>query len=351
MSAIPTPIALDMLTNAVSRQTAGSATATALAPAFETRIVVLAQGAQFVDPPDSEDYPPTYLRSRGLDIVDLAPNTFLFSSTDQLVNYILFITTDRMVFREALGTENIQVIYGGHARHGQGPCFHATEDPGEWWNDGDCVDNGIFRMGYPYIAIPVSDVLEHYYYANPATTADPKPARDKTLLHPKLMQHYRAITQFALNDLCSDPAEVGVLQDLLPFGPYWGLDCIGDSGHYERHLLMKSGWEYTTTAPVDLAATPLACHVFCYFGCSTLIHSQKIVRHLRGWAKDGDNRLAYWTDAAAPPRILVPVWLFHLFSYPKESGFLDWEPSTEYARKKTNREMPSIVPGLRFGVI
>lgn len=342
MSELPDFIPATLPSSAVSRQNPDSTTATALAPACETRVVVLAMGAQFVFQEADAGYAVNQLQTRGLAMTKLADCTYSYTNSAQQVTYILFTTTDKRIFKQALQADNIIVVYSGHARHGMGPCFHGQQDaPGDWWYDGDAPDNGIFRMGYPYVAVPISDLLQSQYHARPLTADESKPDRDATNLHPKLMQNYGALRQLNLSDLDANPDNVTLLGGLLPDGPYWGLDCIADSGKQERHLVMHAGWD-------DLSATPFSCRAFVHGGCSTFIHNYPIVRFLDGWKKDGDQKLAYWTTAATPAAWATPLFLFHLFSCQLQSGFGLWEPIFNYAVAKANREAPGNGFSFRF---
>jgi hypothetical protein len=341
MADLPDFIPATLPTNAVSRQNPDADTATGLAPAYEVRVVVLGMGAHFVPDPTSSDFVINQLNQRGLTMANIGDNTYSYSNDSQQVTYILFLTADKSVFEQALATDNLIVAYAGHARHGMGPCFHVEDVPGDWWYDGTDATNGIYKMGYPYIAIPISDLVESQYHARPLTADQDKPPQDSTQLHPKLIQNYGALTQFNLADLDANPDNVTLLTSLLPDGPYWGLDCIADSGRLERHLVMNAGYD-------DLTNAPFACRVFLHLACSTFVHNYKVVRFLEGWKKDGDTKLAYWTTDPAPPIELAPIFLFHLFTCQLESGFGLWEPVFNYAVKKSNREIPA---GFHYKVI
>jgi hypothetical protein len=328
--------------HAVGRQTTDSRSFTALSPAFENRTIVLCQGTQFTTAVDEPEHPKNLLEARGL-VLDRVTDDFYFHTSDvQRVNFFLFIVRTKAAFKQALLIPGLHVIYAGHARHGQGACFHQEGDAaGEWWNNGENDDNGIFRFGYPLIAIPAKDVVEHGYHATmlPATVG--KPSADPSQLHPKLLQNYGAIKPMTIQELISGGTEQARLAELVGgTGPFWGLKCNGDDGVFQPHFMMPCGWENTPVAPMDLGATDIACKVFADFGCSTLIHNAKVVRRLKGFTKEGDDHYAYWTDAAAPPIPLVGFWLFHLFTFPKDNAFLPWEASLEYARGKSNQETP-----------
>jgi hypothetical protein len=157
------------------------------------------------------------------------------------------------------------------------------------------------------------------------------------LLHPHLAANYSAIQQYTVDQLSTDPNQVSVLQTLLPAGPYWGLQCVGDNGKSEIHLIMICGWNGTNITPCDLAGTNLACKVYCDFACSTLIHNYPIIRQQYAWAKNGDDRQCYWTDSPTPPVPATNLWLYNLMNYSQQNDL--WEPSCLYARDQTNAQM------------
>lgn len=337
--------------HSVGRQTTGSSSFTSLSAAFENRTIILCQGTQFTTTLNDAEHPVNLLAARGLTMDRITDDWFFHTSDVQRVNYFLFIVRTKALFKEALLIPGVHVIYGGHARHGQGACFHQEgDDPGDWWNDGENDDNGIFRFGYPFIAIPALDVVAHGYHATMLNASEEKPAADATLLHPKLLQNYGGIRPMTIKELVSDRSNQARLIDLVGGeGPFWGLRCNGDDGVFQPHFVMPCGWTDTGVSPMDLGATDITCKVFADFGCSTLVHNAKVVRRLKGFKKEEDDRYAYWTDSPTPPVSLVGFWLFHLLTYPKDNAFMPWEPSLEYARGMSNRDAPST--GFFFRVI
>ncbi|MGN6368591.1 MAG: hypothetical protein ACTHN5_10050 [Phycisphaerae bacterium] len=335
--------------NAVSRQNADADTSTALTEPMETRFILLAQGTYFNTPTSIDEYPPTAvnaLSNGAVTLTPLADNLFFFISDPQQIVYLLYITNEKSVFYQALATPGIMVIYSGHARHGQGACFHPESTfqeiiPGEWWNDGNGSDNGLLRFGYPYIHLPVSDILECNYHPNPVTTDQDKPPRDSSLLHPHLLQNYHLLRPYTIDELTAHLTDDSAarLPTLLPAGPFWGLNCRGDSGRTEVHLVLNCGWQVTSTSPYDLDGSNLSCRAFCCFACSTLVHNYPIVRRQYGWTKNGDDRLAYWTDTPTPPVPVTNLFLYHLLANTRANP--TWEQACEYARTKTNRQTPA----------
>jgi len=164
---------------------------------FEDRQIILAQGKQFRNGDRASPWSmPEVLRLSGADRADITaltpagnpvkvgsvwPNlkklkaipiedapggTFQFINAEQGVRYLIKVVNTKDAFITALQTPGAHVIYSGHARFGRGPCFGAGGDStGEMWEEGTTAQDGIFRMGFPFIAVDVHD-LTHGYTAN-----------------------------------------------------------------------------------------------------------------------------------------------------------------------------------------
>lgn len=181
----------------------------------EQRLIVVAQGVEFHNTNLAQhnhlDWQvPHCLSSINGVSINSGMTTAFYHNHNQNVVYQIRVTTSKSEFHSFLeGTHpisvpyrgNVLVIYSGHARYGRGPCFGATGAPGNHWGTGDNPrTEGIFRMGYPYLMVPVSEVLHHGYEAMIArqTTSDPtitavnlKQLNNRgNQLHPKL--RYRA---------------------------------------------------------------------------------------------------------------------------------------------------------------
>src|SRR5262245_38577355 len=100
------------------------------------------------------------LKKRKLELLVTSGTTFSYYSQDQGVLYNVQLIYDKTEFKDALETPDLHVIYSGHSRIGRGPCFGPDifHQPSEDWEDGTEEATGLFRMGYPYVPVPVSDI-------------------------------------------------------------------------------------------------------------------------------------------------------------------------------------------------
>jgi len=262
-------------------------------------------------------------------------NGFSYLSSKQMVLYVLLVVTTKDEFKRALEMPGVHVVYAGHARYGRGPCFGATDAPGEDWENGaNATTSGLFRMGFPYLSVPASEVLAHGYTADlvPATTAllpeDCEPTLRKSLvnLRPALLAEI-------------NPLLVGHVSNPDPTIRWWTYRAV-DDGPLEPFVVLHAGWRQTASAPMDLDATQMNCRVFCHFGCSTMDHNQPILRNpaRKGWRNEGDNRFAYFTTGLSGG-YEVAYWLYHLFTYPKHNAYSPWGPSLAYAVQQTNADL------------
>ena len=172
-----------------------SAIRTTLALPREQRLIVVVQGIEFHDHElrrgrripeclrDHASNPRTDLKIPGLNFV--SGNEATYDAANQNVTYKILVTTSKRDFHQYLeGTHansaaypgNVLVVYGGHARYGRGPCLGPNKNPGNHWGTGDNpTAEGIFRMAYPYLMVPSTEILSHGYQAMVArqTTRDP----------------------------------------------------------------------------------------------------------------------------------------------------------------------------------
>lgn len=182
---------------------------TTLALPREQRLIVVAQGIEFHDYElqiarripeclrNLASNPRDDLKIPGLNFVSGTEATY--DAANQNVTYKILVTTSKREFHQYLeGTHansvaypgNVLVVYGGHARYGRGPCLGVTSAPGNHWGtDDDPRIEGIFRMAYPYLMIPVTEILKHQYEAMVArqVTRDP----DLTAINIKTLNRTR----------------------------------------------------------------------------------------------------------------------------------------------------------------
>ena len=322
---------------------------------FETRIVYLAQGIQFNNSdlapwpymvmPDGlmapiashdSDWPKSMKKRAPLAITKTA-NGFEFTSAAQKVKFDVRLILTKKAFRDALLTPGAHVVYAGHARYGRGPCFGTSDAPGEDWENGTTpATTGLFRMGYPFISVPVKEVLEHGYTAN-LVESTVKVTADQS--DPDLRGHIASKTWLSkkANDIRA--GLLSHIRDKDPNKTYWTY-VAWEEGKMEPFVVIHAGWENTLSAPNDLGATTPLCRVFCHFGCSTFPHNRAILRGnpFKAWKKDKNDRFAYFTTALAN-NITAVYWLYHIFTYPKANNFGDWEPSLNFAVGKVNSDL------------
>jgi|GEM_PF-1630214 len=330
-----------------SRAPVGASSFTALSPLYETRELKIAYGIQFHPGESLDATPQQYLNDHlnlSNDLEKVSDNEYI--NHLQGVRFTIEETTSKQQFINWLMTPDIHLIYMGHARYGRGPCFGArgidkakntliqTED----WEEGSDPISGIFRMGYPYIGIEVSEVIEHGYTANPMKESEGRPARadcDPSMrgylgslrprtpeqIHPELAAHLR-------NHTTGDK--------------YWS---YGSGG---IHIVHHAGWRNTLSNPSELGTihdpddpdnTQMKCRVFTHLGCTTFTHNYPVVRKIAKWTHSGNERYAYWTtDLSYPPHAVGP-WVHALISYNQWNAFVSWGPSLDWAVQRVNRSI------------
>jgi hypothetical protein len=333
-----------------SRAPQGSSSFTALSPAYETRQVKIAYGIQF-HPGESLPITPQMFLDQHLEISrDLEKvSASEYINHLQGVRFIIEETTSKQQFIEWLKTPEVHVVYMGHARYGRGPCFgtRGIVDPqarpqvlakGEDWEEGSDSDSGIFRLGYPYIGVEASEVVQHGYTANPVKESEGKPASEDC--DPELRGYLRH------------------LQAKTPDNIYRGLtDCLRDYQEGDRYywyhsdrgvaIIHHAGWQNTFSAPSDLGSyhdpddpdnTEVKCRVFAHLGCSTYAHNYSLVRKVAKWQHSGNERYAFWTTAPSFPHAVGP-WVHAVISYNQWNAFSSWAPSLRWAVQRANRSL------------
>ncbi len=293
--------------------------------------------------------------------LDIKPNgaagEFVYENAPQGVSFDLKFVTKKSEFVQYLTTPDAHVVYAGHARYGRGPCFGDTAAPGEEWEEGTGThpnDTGIFRLGFPFLAVPISEIYEHRYTANLVSSSVKLKPKDCTHELRAYLPGVRAATLDKIDrltarkairqnhmpcDKCSGP-EHSLASHALAASPddkFWYY-VESDEGLAQPHIVLHAGWQNTTSAPDDLDAQLPECRVFCHFGCSTGPLNQPVLRRLANWTREGDNHYAYFTTRIAT-NITVVFWLQHLLSYGKFNAFMPWKPSIDYAFVHTNKDL------------
>jgi hypothetical protein len=329
----------------ISRQHAASSAHSVIAPAYERRHIRLAHGIQFHQDQVEELWRVNpYLDS----LLSRYPNVEKISNAEyrnhrQRVIFTIEETTDKSVFRRWLETPELHVIYNGHARYGRGPCFGRIEENAmetEDWGEGtNRSTTGAFRLGYPYIAVPASEIHEHGYTAHLLKESEGVP--DAADCDPELRPHLRS-----LRPRTPDELHAGLTN--LIRGHQAGDRYLAYRSGGSWKVVHHAGWQNTLSDPNDWGATNVQCRVFCHFGCSTFLHNYPVIRRLAGWTRDGNERYAYWTSTLAYA-ITYSRWVANLVTYDVENAFLPWADSLAHAVRRTNRDMRA--EGFNYRVI
>lgn len=292
--------------------------------------------------------PPALLsrRAPALDLIPQGPGRFRYIAHAQGVIYEIETVTQKDEFDAALRSPGTMVIYNGHARYGRGPCFgKASADaddgaPGEDWEDGitGATDRtGIFRMGFPYLGLDVVDVLHHGYTANLVPASERLGSAD---CHPELRaalgllrgRSLEAIEAMATSQETLDPHPPlrALVHNALPDN-YWTF-----RRHGTVNVVIRAGWQHTRSAPYDLGSYEPSARAFCHFGCSTYIHNYPVMRKLKGWTREGNERYCYWTTAPSTG-IESTLWFYYLLAYDRPSGYRSWAPLLADATRRANQ--------------
>lgn len=268
----------------------------------------------------------------------------LYYSAAQHVAYWIRVVNDKVKFFDALVTPGVMVVYDGHARYGRGPCFGPDDAPGEDWGNGtNPYSRGLFRMGFPFLGVPVHEVLEHGYTPEPLDATAPRPAAADC--DPDLRPHLASLRARTVAEMHPDPAEVARLAHFLGTGDplastsFWTYDAY-EEGQLECHLVLRAGWEHTPSAPSDLGATDVRCRAFLHLGCSSFSHNYRVVRRLKGWVRDDTthDRYAYWTSSVSNG-ICLNTLLRNFLAYPHPSANQPWDEWLRWAVRQTNRDL------------
>jgi hypothetical protein len=353
----------------VAGDTSKKVVSVAAAPT-ETRNIILAQGIEFNNSDlDADDKIPdgslaTRLKAAGTPLTITSPGRATFRSVKQGVTYNIKVVNKKAEFIAALkSNKTTHVIYDGHSRYGRGACFGTSKAAGEDWEAGHDKDTGLFRMGMPFVGVPLKDVGHHFYSTSliPSSTKlnSDDCEHDLAASLGSLKAHslaeigtiYKAIVAAekkkpAAKQESLEPDEKKVMSLLKVKGAapkatdkFWTCILRGEG----FSLVLDAGWDKTASAPADLGATDLKCRVFCHFGCTSFQHYHHVVRKLKAWKKDADkDNFAYFTSDLSIS-ITGPNWLFHLLTYDEFSAGLPWEKSLEYARKNANADIKKFV--------
>lgn len=263
--------------------------------------------------------------------------TASYVSTDQRVRYEIQLKHSKRDFKTALETEGIIVVYGGHSRYGRGTSFDTysgqCNEHGDQWEDGTNADNGNFRLGYPYVGIPLSDMEHHQYHFAPLSVESERPdfsRRHPRRVHPEIRRRLQRVT------LPEDLRGYVDAEFASPSNQYWGYTRRG-----KKHILLIAGWTGSGATPYDLGAADIQCRTFCHFGCSSKTHFWNIVRREEYKAyqrnRPPTDRFAYFTRE--PSNWKTIYWLYYLLAYDQPNNDMHWWNSHQYAKRMANRRL------------
>jgi hypothetical protein len=252
---------------------------------------------------------------------------------DQGVYYKFRIVYSLSDFKKALETPELIVVYSGHARYGRGPCFdqypgeHSAT--GEQWEDGTHGNNGIFRMGYPFIPVELEDIEHHGYTCKPIPIEHPKPPNESNHPMSRHPEARRTLVPIKVTKEINDHIRPTYMS---PSNQYWG---------YGKHIVFHADWDGTARSIHNLDDVSLECRTFCHFGCSSKIHCWQLIRRMeyKGWSrpKPPTRRLAYFTTATSDWK--TAYWLFYLLSFNKPNSETHFFESHEYAVRRANQRL------------
>jgi len=274
------------------------------------------------------------------------------------VLYKIKIVDKKSDFIKALGTPGIIAIYGGHSRYGRGACFGQYDSgkcpkESEQWENGDGNpghDDGLFRLGYPFVPVSLEDLENHQYHFKPVPVTDEedplwekiwgkkgKPLR--TQKHPHNFEKEFRYKPMQIFTMPEDLRKNVIPQFRSATDQYYGFLKQG-----VQYFILHAGWVLTQSYPHELGSKGLQCRTFCHFGCSSKQHFWEIIRRPEyyGWErpKPPRERFAYFTNNLAT-RDVEHAWLLKLLSFPEENDPADsgkhWWRSHQYAKHKGNQ--------------
>ncbi len=305
---------------------------------FEDRQIVLAAGIEAHDEDVPEKFRPfTYLKDRlGDDFIVNSDTDAEYSNPVQKVHYTIKIIKTKKEFQAALENPDVHVIYDGHSRYGRGSCFHTytgkAPQTGEQWEKGTGDDNGIFRLGYPFVPVETDDFEHHQYTFRPVPGEEDAPAREDR--HPDAQ---RGLSRLKMPEEHRARIDSGHES---PDNLYWGYKSGG-----KTNFLLVADWVGSQAFPFDIGNTNLQCKVFCHFGCSSKLHYREIIRgkDFMNWVRPTPptEKFAYFTTAPSNAAC-TPIWLHALLTYAKKNNFESWFDSLEEAKKKANKNLKKI---------
>jgi hypothetical protein len=225
------------------------------------------------------------------------------------------------------------VLYMGHARFGRGACFgRIFNRPDDGPTTGDVWQQGLFRKGFPHIAVPAREIVEHGYrcFVSPASQALVQADCD-----PLLKQKFSSLKKKPLKEVM--PAEgLDFIQGLSPDDLVWTLRAF-QHGTTDDFLVHVAGFQDTAFPDVDLGKTAIACRGFFDCACSTEPLNKAIVQDRKGFKLTGDRFYSFFTSDVSD-MFDGMAFLYHMLAFPKPSRFFPWKDMLEHARTEANKD-------------
>jgi len=311
----------------------------------EVRKILLVEGAGFhndqklpeyriperlIDPKDSglSRYP-----ALAIEITDA--NHFQYENAVQGVRYEVERTTDRARFISGLEDPETFVLYTGHARFGRGCCFGRVFNSPDQGSPavGDVWQQGLFRQGFPHIAVPVHELIEHQYktFISPASQTLVQADCD-----PLLKSKFGALKKKPLGEVV--PAEaLGLIQGMGPDELIWTFRGF-QHGKTDDFLVHVAGFEDTAFPDVDLGKTAIACKGYFDCACLTDQLNREIVVTRKGFAQVEDTGYSFFTTDASDMFDGLS-FLYHMLDFAEPSRFRPWKPMLDHAKTKANQDL------------
>jgi hypothetical protein len=324
-------------------------------PFREKRHIVIAEGIEFHESEIGVKSVFGYLKQNlGADfVVDSAGLNAEYKSEAQQVDYTLEVVHKKSAFKKALETDGIIVVYAGHSRYGRGACFDQytgkRKVDGKQWENGTNDDNGLFRLGFPYVPVSEHDISTHKYQFSPVPVESGPIKRKKG--HPYDFEEefrIKPIKKFILPEDLRGLVIPGYESET---NEYYGF-YKREGGKQVRHFILNAGWDNTQCPNHELGSVNLKCRTFCHFGCSSKDHFWQIIRHekYKAWKRPNPptEKFAYFTTA---PGIVWHLWVYHLLTFSEENDPADndkhWWRSHQHAKYATNYDPQARKHGIK----
>jgi len=310
----------------------------------EVRRILLAEGAGFHNDQKLPEYRiPERLIDTKKSGLDRHPNlkvevidrdNFRYHNTVQGVRYEVERTVDRDRFISGLEDPETFVLYTGHARFGRGTCFgRIFNNPASGPATGEVWQQGLFRQGFPHIAVPVHELKEHLYKTFVHKATDTLVQAD---CDPLLKSKFSSLKKKPLREVV--PADIiSLIQGIGPDELIWTFRGF-QHGVTDDFLVHVAGFEDTAFPDVDLGKTNIQCKG--YFDCACLTNqlNREIVVDRKGFKQTDDTFYSFFTTDASDMFDGLS-FLYHMLAYPEPNRFHPWKAMLDHAKTKANQDL------------